>query len=233
MLLNRLNGKCQAKEGKSAVWGFLKVLLWTAVLAGLALSIVLNFNFFEKLESRDQKLKAEGVWSKCLLSAEQNEYETAIKTADEIIKEFPVLARKEGVGFYKDQWGRKLAARQGWRKVKQSADGGKYEEALSLAKAFFDKYPDSEFVADAKRQSAQWENKISVGKRIKELLEKPKMPGPTMPNLSSRLKPWLPGMKTKTTGKVPVLYGKCWWVWMVTRGGQRQGAVSVFTIHTG
>ncbi len=172
MLLNRLNGKCRVKKGKSAVWGFFKVLLWTAVLAGLALSIVLNFNFYEKLKSRDQKLKAEGVWSKCLLSAEQNEYETAIKTADKIIKEFPVLARKEGVGFYKDQWGRKLAARQGWRRVKQSADGGKYEEALSLAKAFFDKYPDCEFVADAKRQSTQWENKISVGKRIKELLGK-------------------------------------------------------------
>ena len=147
-----------------------KVLV--AVSAATVITVVVALTASQYIGREETPPRALESWMQAQLSAAQQDYEGAIRTADAVIAGFPQYAMKQGVQRIRTTWQMTLAADNLWLNTEQLADQSNYEQAIINARRLLKEYPGTRYANQAKAKLPLWENAVSVNRQTSALLAK-------------------------------------------------------------
>jgi len=164
--LTRTAGAAEEKIRKPAS----RLKRFVAVLAFVAIVVFAGPPAYQYIRSQMAPSEAKGAWTQAKSSAEREDYEKAIQTADEIIAKFPRYAQKQDIAQTKTEWQQTLGALELWLQIEQSARQSQYERAILSAGKLLRDYPNSSYAGQVKAKLPLWQNIVSVSKQVIVLL---------------------------------------------------------------
>jgi len=142
------------------------------VFAATVITVLAALTAYQYIDREETPHQALESWMQAQLSAAQQDYEGAIRTADAVIAGFPQYAGKQGVQHIRTTWQKTLAADSLWLSTEQLAGQSNYEQAIINARRLLKEYPDTRYANQAKAKLPLWQNAVSVNGQTSALLAK-------------------------------------------------------------
>ncbi len=148
-----------------------RVLAAAAILAIATLAAALYINHIAEPPRAVEAL------AKAQMAASRLNYRQALRTADDIIAEFPKYAEKHSIPQIKDAWRQALTnadALEIWQRIQQLIAQSEYDKAITDADRLLNDYPSTLYAAKAIVALPAWRNILDVNKQVADLLAKAK-----------------------------------------------------------
>jgi len=149
-----------------------RVLAAAAILAIATLAAALYINHIAEPPRAVEAL------AKAQMAASRLNYRQALRTADDIIAEFPKYAEKHSIPQIKDAWRQALTnadALEIWQRIQQLIAQSEYDKAITDADRLLNDYPSTLYAAKAIVALPAWRSTLDVNNQVADLLAKAKI----------------------------------------------------------